>query len=413
VRPLVNEAWRCYNAGAVRAAITATWTAVAADIIDKIVRLADEGEPEATTFRDTVTNAQEQDITSAGVKAMQKIEDSLLANAEKFELIDSIGTRELGRIREDRNLCVHPSLRHLGDAYEPQPEVARGHLAVALSTLLIHPPTQGRKALDEFKTYVCDPLSVPSVAHIQATFFDRARAATKRNIVKFAAKHALLELSAGPFDQPPPAQLADRMAEAVKAFALRDRELVRTALADLSSRFQPLEIGTQLRTVVRLGDQDFFWDMVDQALATRLNDALGGQLPIGQFDPLPTELAAQLALVRNENARQRLPILVRRFTTMEQMHRIGIAASHPDSYFIPAIITFMSEAGSWRTGEQVGQLAVQHGPFFTIETLRAVLTNWAGNLDCRTASLMPELAVAFSTPPPTSAQRGRPRSRTS
>jgi len=126
-----------------------------ADLIDKITRLADGGDLDARAFRTDVDAAQAHGIKPEGVRAMQKIEDKLLAEAERFELIDSIGKRELGRIREDRNLCVHPSLRHLGEVYEPRPEVARGHLAIALSTVLTHPPTQGRKVLDEFTAYVC------------------------------------------------------------------------------------------------------------------------------------------------------------------------------------------------------------------------------------------------------------------
>lgn len=45
VRPLAEEAWRCKNAGAIRASIAATWSAVSADIIVKLVRLADEATP--------------------------------------------------------------------------------------------------------------------------------------------------------------------------------------------------------------------------------------------------------------------------------------------------------------------------------------------------------------------------------
>ncbi|GAA2419678.1 hypothetical protein GCM10010404_92690 [Nonomuraea africana] len=47
VRPLAEEAWRCYNAGAIRASIAATWTAVTADIITKLVNLADNGDSKA------------------------------------------------------------------------------------------------------------------------------------------------------------------------------------------------------------------------------------------------------------------------------------------------------------------------------------------------------------------------------
>jgi len=34
VRPLADEAWCCYNAGAIRASIAATWSAVSADTVD-------------------------------------------------------------------------------------------------------------------------------------------------------------------------------------------------------------------------------------------------------------------------------------------------------------------------------------------------------------------------------------------
>jgi hypothetical protein len=36
VRPLAEEACRCYNSGAIRASIAVTWTAVTADIFTKL-----------------------------------------------------------------------------------------------------------------------------------------------------------------------------------------------------------------------------------------------------------------------------------------------------------------------------------------------------------------------------------------
>lgn len=395
VRPLAQEAWRCYNAGAIRAAIAATWTAVTADIITKLVRLADDGDPAATTFSTGLENAQQHGITPQGVQAMQKIEDGLLAEAQKYELIDTIGVRELGRIREDRNLCVHPSLRALGDVYEPRPEVARGHLAVALSTLLIHPPTQGRQAIEQFTSYICDPYFVPAMPHIQATFFDRVRTTTRRNIVTVAAKHALLEKPPPPSVALPPVELADRMAAALSAFAVRDRELVRSAVTDLGSSFQLLDGAAQLRALVRLGDHDYFWDMIDEPMAAKFHGILSAPIALGQWDPLPVEIASHLALVRSDHARARLPILEQRFTLMHLIHRMAIAAAHPDPYFVLAIIMFMREAVSFRIGEQAGQLAVQHAAYLTPDTLGAVLTEWVQNMECREASLMPATALAL------------------
>ncbi|MFG1661292.1 hypothetical protein ACGFIY_32655 [Micromonospora chersina] len=203
---------------------------------------------------------------------MQNIESTLLDKTAAFELIDSIGVRELERIREDRNLCVHPSLRGYGGGYEPRPEVARRRLALVLTALLTHPPVQGGKVRDAFIAYICDPLFVPTLPHIQATFFDRVRAAAPRTLVRFAAKHAVLEIDPG--GQLSATEHADRMAVALTAFAGRDRELVREAVAEQRDRFQMLGGGPQLRALSRLGDQDYIWGLVDEPLAARLQELL-------------------------------------------------------------------------------------------------------------------------------------------
>ncbi len=391
VRPLAEEAWRCYNAGATRACIAATWTAVTADIITKLVRMADDGDSQAVPFRTTLTDAQGKGLSKEGVRAMQAIEATLLDKAAEFELIDSIGVRELERIREDRNLCVHPSLRALGDVYEPRPEVARGHLAIALTALLTHPPTQGRKVLDEFSGYICDPLFVPTLPHIQATFFDRVRTATRSTIINFAAKHALLELD--PAGRMAAVEHAYRMAVALLAFAQRDRELVRTAVAGQSERFQVLDGAAQLRALARLGDQDFFWSSVDQALATRLQGLMDVSVPVPEWEPLTAEITAAMALVRSPFARERLPMLEYQFNGLSWTQRLFVAAARPDPYFVPAVSLLIQEAGSFRSGEQAGRVLVQHAPYLTIDTLRTVLSAWSTNNQCRQAAEMTTLAV--------------------
>jgi hypothetical protein len=84
VRPLIDEAWRCYNAGATRACIAATWTAVTADIITKLIRLADDGDPKALPFRSNVAQAQAKGLSTDGIRAMQSIEATLLDQAAQF-----------------------------------------------------------------------------------------------------------------------------------------------------------------------------------------------------------------------------------------------------------------------------------------------------------------------------------------
>jgi hypothetical protein len=392
VRPLAEEAWRCYNAGAIRSSIAAAWSAVSADIILKLIRLADEGDKTAQQFRKEVTAAQDKGMTPEGVRAMQKIEASLVDKAVEFELIDTIGKRELDRIREDRHLCGHPSLRTAGEVYSPRPEVARGHLAIALTTLLVHPPTQGGKLLEEFQSYICDPLFAPSVPHIQATFHDRVRDATRKNIIKVAAKSAMLELD--PDGRMPAATHADRMAIALQAFAERARDMVRDAVGEARGRLQLLDGATQLRVLVRMADHDYFWVSVDQPLADRFQNLLHNvSITTGQWDPLPPEVASSLALVSSPYARARLPILVARFDVLAENHQKNVIAARPSEFFVPKVIEFLQTAGSWRTGEQVGRLLVQHAALLSVETLQAALTAWYHNDQCRLASGMPELAV--------------------
>lgn len=390
VRPLADEAWRCYNAGAIRASIAATWTAITADIITKLIRLADDGDTAVAPFRDKILEAQRQGLEGQGVRAMQVIEAELLDKATEFELVDSIGARELVRIREDRNLCVHPSLRYLGDVYEPRAEVAHGHLAVALSALLVHPPTQGRKALAEFVDYICDPFFVPALPHIQATFYDRVRTATRRTVVRFAAKHAVLQLD--PDGRMDAAQHADRMAIALDAFALRNRELIKEAIAEQRERFALAESTVMLGALSRLGNQDYFWSAIDDSLATRLQGLLEHQVP-GLAPPGTHGAFFHLGVVRFDLARKRLPKLEDFFGRLHINDQMAIADSWPSRYFVSTVVDALRTAGSWRGGEAAGQLLLKHAPYLDTNDLRSALSHWVDNSQCREASGMPEIAL--------------------
>lgn len=391
VRPLAEEAWRCYNAGAIRSCIAATWSAVGADIIGKLVRLADEGDAQAQQFRHKVETAREHGLRPEGVTAMQKIEGALVDEAVKFELIDTIDGRELNRIREDRHLCAHPSLRAAGEAYTPRAEVGRAHLAVALTTLLVHPPTQGKKLIEEFKSYICDPMWAPSALHVQATFHDRTRVATRNSIIKLAAKSAMLELAADGVISP--SEHADRMAVALEALAERDRDTVRDAVGHCQEQLQTLDAATQLRVLVRMADHDYFWSAVGQPLADRFQAQLSRPITVVPWEPLPHDVAASLAVVASKQARDRLPALALRFEQLDDHHRRNVMAARAAEYFVPAVIVALQTAGSWRTGEAVGRLLVQHAEYLTVETPQEALCSWHDNNECRQAVEMPGLAV--------------------
>src|SRR5690348_4879245 len=105
-RGYLEEATRAYTVGALRAAIVATWIAVAFDLIAKIRQLADAGDPAANDFTRRLDQAIEGDGTSQGTSALLAMERNLLKEAhETFEFIEHRERQELERLRDDRHVC--------------------------------------------------------------------------------------------------------------------------------------------------------------------------------------------------------------------------------------------------------------------------------------------------------------------
>jgi hypothetical protein len=65
VRPFVDDALRCYNAGAFRSSIVASWTAVCADVFEKVILLSEDGDPQAERTAKKITKARSMVNTSA------------------------------------------------------------------------------------------------------------------------------------------------------------------------------------------------------------------------------------------------------------------------------------------------------------------------------------------------------------
>ncbi|MEU8205822.1 hypothetical protein [Streptosporangium sp. NPDC049046] len=394
VRPLMEEALRCYHAGALRAGIGQTWIAVVADLTEKIVRLADEGDGDAKDFRTQLETAQTAGLAADGVTAMQAIERSILDTAVKLELIDTIAAREFERLRQDRHLCVHPSLRRLGETYQPLPESARAHMAIALDSLLIHPPTQGRKVIDDFMDHVTEPLFSANPAYLLATFFARVRPTARRRIVDLAAKHALTELS-GPPDSSP-VLLADRMAVCLRAFSTSDSAMVADALKKSLDRLGKAEGQQQLRAAARLAELDAFWDLLDAPFTARLDELIAGLVPTDSWEVLTPESAEALSMVRVAQARAVLPRLESTFAALPVRNRAQVMARHLAPYFASYVSDLLAQAPGWRGAEEITRTAVvPYGPLMSVELLQEALAAWAADVDCRTAGGMLNLAVEF------------------
>jgi hypothetical protein len=144
-RSNIQEAVRCYKAGAYRQTIVATWIAVVYDIIHKIQELELTGDANAKGILETY-----EKIRKAGdLNASLKFEKGILDLAKNdFELISELEYIDLDRLQQDRNRCAHPTMNLDDEVYQPSPELARTHLRNAIEHLLQRPPVQGKAALN-------------------------------------------------------------------------------------------------------------------------------------------------------------------------------------------------------------------------------------------------------------------------
>lgn len=192
-RRYIDEAIAAYGAGAYRSAIIAVWIAVAADLIEKIRLLADEGVPAAEDLRKNLDAA----IAGNRVSALQDFERSLVsAAANKLNLIGAREATELGRLYEDRHLCAHPAfVSGDDDLFAPTAELVRTHLAAAVDSLLSHRAVTGRKAIERFErdvvgeSYPRDDQRLEE--YLRASYLDHASGPLLGNLIKVACKSTL------------------------------------------------------------------------------------------------------------------------------------------------------------------------------------------------------------------------------
>lgn len=379
VRPLVREAHRCYATGAARAAIVLTWTAACADLIHKIEVLKDEGEADARDLVQNIERAQQPGEREA-VNLMLGVERTILDVAEKLELIDRTHKTQLERLREDRHLCAHPSLRPLGELYVPTSEYARAHLVAALHAVLVHQPSQGRKVLDSFMAHVADPTFTSEPDYLGYAFFDRVRPTSRAKVVEFAAKFSLLQIEVPDLPLAAP-MLADRMAQCLRLFADRDQTLAKESLARHMPRLVNEEPGVQLAALGRLGDLPAFWQALPGPMRTLYNTKITSVVAhVAENGYLRPDETRAFALVVHPEVRTSLPALEEAFTKLPVTERSRVIGVRPDPYFISHLPDLLKDVRSFDQGEFVAHTAVlPSASLMSLEDTKVLLRQWWDN----------------------------------
>jgi hypothetical protein len=154
-RTYLGEAVACYNAGAYRSCIVATWIAVLFDYLHKLHELSIYGDARAKERLKNFEAARQANDVKASLEFERKVlEDA----AKEFELIGPIEMQDLERLLQDRNRCAHPSMISEEEIYTPSAETARAHMKAAVNHLLQHVPVQGKAALQKIWNDFHSPL---------------------------------------------------------------------------------------------------------------------------------------------------------------------------------------------------------------------------------------------------------------
>lgn len=186
------DAVRAYKAGALRAALTGAWVALAYDLIAKYRELSAMGDPAATAFIQSWDAA----TVSNDIARLMKLEASIIDDATvNTQAISQIARTHLERLREDRHLCAHPAFSADAQLFEPTAELVRLHLVNAVDLVLAQEPLQGRAIFDLFDVDVQStgfPIAHDRIVdYVEQRYLTRVRPQNVRNFGLVLAKSLL------------------------------------------------------------------------------------------------------------------------------------------------------------------------------------------------------------------------------
>lgn len=190
VRSGIEEAIKCYQGGAYRAAIVSAYVTVCFDLIEKLKALAASGDGDAKVAVTRLEALQEQldRADPNAIKGLLSFERELLELfRDKLEFLGKNEFDDLNRLREDRNRCAHPTFFKSSLPFAPSAELARLHLRNSLVHVLTKSPKQGRAALDSLEAVVLSSyfptILEDVVARLRGTELMNARPALIRSFV--------------------------------------------------------------------------------------------------------------------------------------------------------------------------------------------------------------------------------------
>lgn len=266
----LREAIISYRAGAYRAAVTSTWISICVDIIEKIKELSINGDAEATRIETRLNGIQPNDV-----RGMLDFENEILEIAhENLGMLSLIEKKHLERIKEDRNICAHPTFSADGSQFVPQPEMARSYIVQACNYLLNQPPVKGKVILQnmyELITSQSFPTDSEKAFIILSSdhYLGRVRDSVHRNLVAILLKRVFIG------DEDVSSKLMTQIVSALIAVERINtdeyRGVIRDKLSDLLARSNDDQIK---RIIPFLSMKPETWNAISEAIKSRIEQLI-------------------------------------------------------------------------------------------------------------------------------------------
>lgn len=381
-RQYIDEAVRCYKAGAYRSCIVSTWNAVVFDYLHKLRELEMSGDKNAQLRLEEF-----EVIRSGGESKLKEVLDFertvLEVAATDFELLTPLEKIDLKRIQDDRNRCAHPSMQSPEAPYHPSAELARAHMRNAVEILLEKEPVQGKAAFSricgEIQSKYFPTNKEAAIHHFKSGPLRRARKVLLRNLFLGITRSYLSESIS--LDE------RKRQLAAISAIFEMHRGVAEDIFrTDLPNIFRAAADEILWGLIAYCRRVPFAWDVMDEATRGRLRVYLrmvtGEDLLKAINYGIHVPVLKEIAISRLESV------------STEEFAKL-IAASPLSEYLSPAICRFES-VRSWRSAENIAKcLILPLSEVFDVQNIQKVLLTVRDNDQIWDAGGMHDILVDF------------------
>ncbi len=359
-RKYLEEAIASYRSGAYRAALITTWISVCVDVIEKIRELSLSGDASAQAIESKLDGIRGNDING-----MLDFERKLLDFAcDQLQLISLIEKTHLERLREDRNICAHPTFSSDGSQFNPSPELVRAYVVQVANYLLVQAPVQGKVVIAKtfeliqetsFPENDEEAFSVLSSNH----HLGRARESSIRNLTIILLKRIFQDDTVMLFD------LFDRISSALGAISRISPETYSAVLDEKLSRMLGEANDTKLRRIIPfLERRNEAWEKLDTSVSARFPGLMRSMSVADIIKYRLVSLATQIPEFGQ--------VFLTHVATLEDNEVEDIVKSVSSPILKQYAISFFCNSGKFDIAKRRGKMLVPYGEYFDDADLEVV-----------------------------------------